>query len=306
MLLCMDLGGTAVKLGLVDAQGHIHQRTEANVRSDDDATPILTAAMAAAKDFLTGTGVTVEGIGVSATGQVDSSTGVVIGTNGAIPHYEGVNIREAIEEAFGLPVRVLNDANAAVLGECFTGAARGLRHVLMLTLGTGVGGGMVLDGRLYGGARGIAGELGHFPLERDGRPCTCGNRGCLEQYASTTALVRLACQATGEASLNGREIFARAARKDPTMLRVLAAWTADVAAGVTGLVHVFNPEMVLIGGGVSAQEALFLAPLRERVLAQVMPCFATGLRVERAALGNDAGLVGVAKWWMDSMENRAT
>lgn len=90
------------------------------------------------------------------------------------------------------------------------------------------------------------------------------------------------------------------------MLRVLAAWTADVAAGVTGLVHVFNPEMVLIGGGVSAQEALFLAPLRERVLAQVMPCFATGLRVERAALGNDAGLVGAAKWWMDSMENRAT
>lgn len=276
------------------------------MRSDGDATPILTAAMAAAKDFLTGTGVTVEGVGVSATGQVDSSTGVVIGTNGAIPHYEGVNIREAMEEAFELPVRVLNDANAAVLGECFTGAARGLRHVLMLTLGTGVGGGMVLDGRLYGGARGIAGELGHFPLERGGRPCTCGNRGCLEQYAATTALVRLACQATGEASLNGREIFARAARKDPTMLRVLAAWTADVAAGVTGLVHVFNPEMVLIGGGVSAQEALFLAPLRERVLAQVMPCFATGLRVERAALGNDAGLVGAAKWWMDSMENRAT
>lgn len=107
----------------MDAQGHIHQRTEANVRSDGDATPILTAAMAAAKDFLTGTGVTVEGVGVSATGQVDSSTGVVIGTNGAIPHYEGVNIREAMEEAFELPVRVLNDANAAVLGECFTGAA---------------------------------------------------------------------------------------------------------------------------------------------------------------------------------------
>ena len=111
MLLCMDLGGTAVKLGLVDAQGHIHQRTEANVRSDGDATPILTAAMAAAKDFLTGTGVPVEGVGVSATGQVDSSTGVVIGTNGAIPHYEGVNIREAMEEAFGLP----NDMTVSAL-----------------------------------------------------------------------------------------------------------------------------------------------------------------------------------------------
>lgn len=115
MLLCMDLGGTAVKLGLVDGPGHIHQRTEANVRSDGDATPILTAAWRRPRISSRG-GVTVEGVGVSATGQVDSSTGVVIGTNGAIPHYEGVNIREAMEEAFGLPVRVLNDANAAVLG----------------------------------------------------------------------------------------------------------------------------------------------------------------------------------------------
>lgn len=301
MLLCMDLGGTAVKLGLVDEEGNIHARSEADVRGDGYATPIFHTAMEAARDFLVRTGARVRGVGISATGQIDSRTGVVIGTNGAIPNYEGTNLKALAEAAFGAPAWALNDANAAALGECFTGAARGRRHVLMLTLGTGVGGGLVLDGRLYGGARGIAGELGHFPLERGGRPCACGNRGCLEQYVSVTALIRLARETTGEAELDGRKIFARAAQGDQALGRVLARWTEDVAAGVAGLVHVFNPEMVLIGGGVSAQEKLFLQPLREQVLARAMPCFAQSLRLERAALGNDAGLVGAARYWLDCM-----
>ena len=301
MLLCMDLGGTAVKLGLVDEEGNIHARGEADVRGDGYATPIFHTATEASRDFLARTGARVRGVGISATGQIDSRTGVVIGTNGAIPNYEGTNFKALAEAAFGAPAWALNDANAAALGECFTGAARGRRHVLMLTLGTGVGGGLVLAGRLYGGARGIAGELGHFPLERGGRPCACGNRGCLEQYASVTALIRLARETTGETELDGRQIFARAAQGDQALGRALARWTEDVAAGVAGLVHVFNPEMVLIGGGVSAQEKLFLQPLREQVLARAMPCFAQGLRLERAALGNDAGLVGAARYWLDCM-----
>lgn len=299
MLLCMDLGGTAVKLGLVDEAGNIHARGEADVRGDGYATPIFHTATEAARDFLARTGAQVRGVGISATGQIDSRTGVVIGTNGAIPNYEGTNLKALAETAFGAPAWALNDANAAALGECFTGAACGRRHVLMLTLGTGVGGGLVLDGRLYGGARGIAGELGHFPLERGGRPCACGNRGCLEQYASVTALIRLARETTGKTELDGRKIFARVAQGDQALSYALAQWTEDVAAGIAGLVHVFNPEVVLIGGGVSAQEELFLQPLRAQVLARVMSCFAQGLRLERAALGNDAGLVGAARYWLD-------
>ena len=160
MILSIDIGGTAVKMGLVDEGGEVHARHEASVCFDGYRTPILTTVMREAEAFLRRENAQVAGIGVSATGQVDDRAGVVIGTNGKIPGYEGSRIKEEMESRFHLPVWVLNDANAAALGECFAGAARGRRHVLMLTLGTGVGGGVVLGGELYGGARGIAGELG--------------------------------------------------------------------------------------------------------------------------------------------------
>ena len=300
MILSIDIGGTAVKMGLVDRSGVIHARHEASVCYDGYATPILVTVIREARAFLDREGMAIEGIGVSATGQVDDQSGVVIGTNGKIPHYEGSPIRRELEAAFGVPAAALNDANAAALGECFAGRARGMQHVLMVTLGTGVGGGIVLGGKIFGGTRGIAGELGHFTLYQDGAPCPCGKRGCFESYAATTALVRRAREATGESELNGRIIFSRAQQGDPAMLSVLSAWIGDIAAGISGLVHIFNPQMVLIGGGVSAQEALLIRPLRARILASVMPRFAEGLQIEAATLGNDAGLIGAAKFFMDT------
>ncbi len=299
MIAGVDIGGTSVKMGLVDREGRIHARHEASVSFDAYATPILTTVIRELRAFLQREQVAIEGIGVSATGQIDDKAGVVIGTNGKIANYEGAQLKRDMEAAFGVPVWALNDANAAALGECFAGRANGLTHVIMLTLGTGVGGGMVLGGKLYGGRRGIAGEMGHFTLYQDGVPCACGKRGCLESYASTTALVRMACETTGEQSLNGRILFERAAQGDETMLRVLDRWLDDVAAGITGLVHIFNPEMVLIGGGVSSQEELLMQPLRRKVLAGCMPRFAEGLQVERAILGNDAGMMGAVKYFME-------
>ena len=299
MILSIDIGGTAVKMGLVDHAGAIHARHEASVCFDHYQTPILTTVIREAQAFLAREGAQIEGIGVSATGQVDDSAGAVIGTNGKIPNYEGAQIKRDMEAAFGVPVFALNDANAAALGECFAGRAKGVRNVLMVTLGTGVGGGIVLGGRIFGGTRGIAGELGHFTLYQDGPRCPCGKRGCFESYAATTALVRRAKEATGEADMNGRIVFSRAADGDQAMLAVLSAWIDDIAAGISGLVHIFNPQMVLIGGGVSAQEALLIAPLRERVLRSVMPRFAEGLRLEAATLGNDAGMIGAARFYLD-------
>ncbi|MFQ9807009.1 MAG: ROK family protein [Christensenellales bacterium] len=298
MILSIDIGGTAVKMGLVDEGGEVHARHEASVCFDGYRTPILTTVMREAEAFLRRENAQVAGIGVSATGQVDDRAGVVIGTNGKIPGYEGSRIKEEMESRFHLPVWVLNDANAAALGECFAGAARGRRHVLMLTLGTGVGGGVVLGGELYGGARGIAGELGHFTLYQDGAllpvrqarmsGALCGDDGACPARTGSD----------GETQLNGRVIFDRAQRGNEVMLGVLSAWIDDIAAGVTGLVHIFNPEMVLIGGGVSAQEELLMKPLRQRVLSGVMPRFAEGLSVERATLGNDAGMIGAARFFM--------
>ena len=305
MILSVDIGGTAVKLGLVDRAGVIHARHEASVCFDHYQTPILTTVIREAQAFLARESAQIEGIGVSATGQVDDMAGAVIGTNGKIPHYEGAQIKRDMEAAFGVPVFALNDANAAALGECFAGRAKGVQNVLMVTLGTGVGGGIVLGGKIFGGTRGIAGELGHFTLYQDGPRCPCGKRGCFESYAATTALVRRAKEATGEADMNGRIVFSRAADGDQAMLAVLSAWIDDIAAGISGLVHIFNPQMVLIGGGVSAQEALLIAPLRERVLRSVMPRFGEGLRLEAATLGNDAGMIGAARFFLDcaSQEN---
>ena len=299
MILSIDIGGTAVKMGLVDHEGAIHARHEASVCFDHYQTPILTTVIREAQAFLARESAQIEGIGVSATGQVDDRAGAVIGTNGKIPHYEGAQIKRDMEAAFGVPVFALNDANAAALGECFAGRAKGVQNVLMVTLGTGVGGGIVLGGKIFGGTRGIAGELGHFTLYQDGPRCPCGKRGCFESYAATTALVRRAKEATGEADMNGRIVFSRAADGDQAMLAVLSAWIDDIAAGISGLVHIFNPQMVLIGGGVSAQEALLIAPLRERVLRSVMPRFAECLQLEAATLGNDAGMIGAAKFYLD-------
>ena len=302
MILSIDIGGTAVKMGLVDREGTIHARHEASVCYDNYQTPILATVIREAKAFLARENAAIEGVGVSATGQVDDRAGVVIGTNGKIPHYEGSQIKREMEQTFGVPVFALNDANAAALGECFAGRAKGMENVLMITLGTGVGGGIVLGGKIFGGTRGIAGELGHIPLYSDGIPCACGSRGCYESYAATTALVRLAKEATGEAEMNGRIIFSRAAEGDKTMLAILDRWISDIAAGIVGLVHTFNPQMVLIGGGVSSQEELLIRPLREKILKTAMPRFAEGLQVEAATLGNDAGMIGAAKFFLDHMK----
>ena len=306
MILSIDIGGTAVKMGLVDHEGAIHARHEASVCFDHYQTPILTTVIREAQAFLARESAQIEGIGVSATGQVDDRAGAVIGTNGKIPHYEGAQIKRDMEAAFGVPVFALNDANAAALGECFAGRAKGVQNVLMVTLGTGVGGGIVLGGRIFGGTRGIAGELGHFTLYQDGPRCPCGQRGCFESYAATTALVRRAKEATGEADMNGRIVFSRAADGDQAMLAVLSAWIDDIAAGISGLVHIFNPQMVLIGGGVSAQAALLIAPLRERVRRSVMPRFAECLQLEAATLGNDAGMIGAARFYLDCVRQEGT
>lgn len=297
MILCIDIGGTAVKLGLLDREGQIHARLEVPTSQGRLPNPTLDAALQGAEKLVAEEKPRLEGVAVSAAGQIDSLRGVVAGSNGKLPGYEGSRIKETFEALYHVTTHVLNDANAAALGECFLGAGRGCRDVLMVTLGTGVGGGLVLGGKLYGGSRGLAGELGHFTLYQDGVPCSCGKRGCYESYAATTALVRRA------GVENGRVLFDRVRAGDAEMKKALDGWLDDVAAGLTGLVHIFNPELVLVGGGVSAQEELLIEPLRQKVRGGVMPRFGERLRVERATLGNDAGMIGALRWWLDQEED---
>lgn len=296
----IDIGGTAVKLGIVDEAGRVLLKGEESVSFDGYQTPVLTTVRRAAKEFLTANSIpakSLEGIGVSATGQIDSRTGIVAGTCGNFPNYIGSPIKAALEEDFGLPVTVANDANCMTLGEVWVGAAQGYTDVIGVTLGTGVGGGILTGGRLLEGAQGLGGELGHYRTHAlDGVDCTCGAKGCWERYAATTALVR-AAKEKDPAWQDGRAIFAAVKADNATALALLDAWTDEIAQGLAGMVHIFNPQLILIGGGVSAQQKLLVDPIAARVKASVMPAFAEGLEIRAAQLHNDAGMVGAVYYF---------
>ena len=286
--LGIDIGGTAVKLGIVDEAGMVLAKAEESVSFDGYRTPILTTVLKAAQAFLAAQSVPAEslaGIGVSATGQIDSRKGIVAGTCGNLPNYIDAPIKAELEKTFGLPVTVANDANCMTLGEVWVGGAQGYTDVIGVTLGTGVGG-----------------ELGHYRTHAlDGVDCTCGAKGCWERYAATTALVR-AAQEKNPAWKDGRAIFAAAEAGDKTVLALLDAWTDEIAQGLAGMVHIFNPQLILIGGGVSAQQKLLIDPIAAKVKAAVMPAFAEGLEIRAAQLHNDAGMVGAVYYFRQTME----
>lgn len=300
-IFCIDIGGTAVKLGLVDDKGAVVAHAEQSVSFDGYRTPILDTVLRAAETFLShqqAVPADLTGIGVSATGQIDCRRGVVVGTGGNLPGWLDAPIAQRLREAFGLPVTVANDANCMCLGETWAGAAVGYTDVIGVTLGTGVGGGVLTGGRLLEGARGLGGELGHMMLHaRDGIACGCGQRGCWERYASVTALVGRA-RALDASLTDGRRIFQAAAEQREDVLALLDDWMSEIAAGLIGLTHLFNPQVILIGGGVSGQQKLLIEPLRDKIRAGVMPAFAKGLEVRAAQLQNHAGLVGAAYYFL--------
>ena len=294
--LGVDIGGTAVKLGLVDENGRVLRRAERSVSFDGYKTPILDTVQAAIHEFLTADAPRLEGIAVSATGQIDSRRGVVAGTCGNFPGWIGVDIKGTLERAFGLPVTVANDANCMLLGEVWAGAAKGYTDVIGVTLGTGVGGGILTGGRLLEVRAALAASWGHFRLHAlDGVACTCGAIGCYERYAATTALVRSA-QKAGLDAPDGRAILRLPPRRRPHAGCAQRLDQRD-RPGPAGLVHIFNPQLILIGGGVSAQQALLIDPLAAQVRKSIMPAFAEGLELKAAALQNDAGPVGAVYYF---------
>ena len=301
--LAIDIGGTSVKLGIVDEGGCVLAKAEQSVCFDYYETPILTTVLSASEQFLKEQDVrpqSLAGIGVSGPGQIATHTVTVVGTCGSLPNYIGSPIKAELEAKFGLPVTVANDANCMTLGEVWVGGAKGYTDVIGVTLGTGVGGGILTGGRLLEGARGLGGELGHYRTHAlDGVLCTCGASGCWERYAATTALVR-AAQPRNHKWRDGRAIFESAHAGDPIILTLLEDWTDEIAQGLAGLVHIFNPQLILIGGGVSAQQELLIEPIARKVRASIMPAFAEGLEIRAAQLHNDAGMVGAVYYFRQS------
>lgn len=299
--LGIDIGGTAVKIGIVNEVGEVLTHTEARVDFDAYVTPIIETVIKTVHDFLKSNTLSLTGIAVSAAGQIDVSKGRVIGTCGNLPNYIGSDFKDRFQEEFNLPCTVVNDANCMILGEKWIGACQNHSDVVGITLGTGVGGGVLVNGQILLGHKGLAGEIGHFILQRKGTLCTCGNQGCFEPLVASSYLIRRVKEMINDVDdIDGHWIFNQAKLGSPIILSLLDEWTDTIADGIVSLVHIFNPSCVVIGGGVSAQETLLIEPVRSKVLSRVMPRFADDLKIVAAQLKNHAGLVGAVHYFIQN------
>ena len=283
MVLCFDIGGTSIKYGAAHAPGgevifasRWETPTDAKVLRGPGIECKLLDLIAALRDKYDPTG-----IAISTAGMVDHQTGAILYANENIPDYTGRNLKAAVEREFGLPCAVENDVNAAALGEAAYGAGRGADSVFCLTVGTGIGGAVVLDGRLVHGHAGSAGEIGYMPI--NGKP--------FQEQASTTALVQRVAALTGE-TLDGKQIFARAQSGDACCAQAIAAQCDTLAQGIAACMCVINPETVVLGGGIMEQRD-YLRPL----LAAGLERYANSYLLKHttlafAALGNSAGMAG--------------
>src|SRR3954453_1838162 len=314
----VDLGGTKALAGAIDADLQVHHRARREMAGLDQAS-VVSAVVDAVAEVREAAPVEIEAVGFGVPCLIDQRTGTaVMAVNLPIVDFP---LRDVMAERLGLPVFVDNDANVAALAEHRWGAAKGTRYSLTLTIGTGVGGGMVLDGKLYRGHSGAGAELGHMVIDMDGPPCqgNCPNHGCLETMASGTALGREArafAAANPESNLgralqagrevNGQYVTEMAHDGDHDAIDLIALIGRRLGVGLANYVNIFNPEVIVIGGGVLAAGDLLLQPAREGMLRRGLPVVGDLVRVDAAHFGGDAGLIGAAALAFDGLEDRQT
>jgi len=292
VVLAVDVGGTQTRAALVDCEGHVMHRQSVRTPADEGADAVVSAIARACRSILSEAKITTTiPLGLCAPGPLDAKRGIALSTP-TIRGFTNFPLRQALSDALGVPVTIENDGPCAALGEWMCGAGRGTENFVYVTISTGIGGGIVSDGRLMRGRLGLAGHVGHMPLKTEGGAiCFCGKPGCWEAEASGSALQKKAL-AAGFTGLP--DVFARAEGREPKALSFVAAASDDIALGVVAIIHLFSPERVVIGGGVSNGFNVLGPLIRERVDARVLPPF-RGTDIVRAGLGDDSGLIGAAQ-----------
>jgi glucokinase len=301
--LGIDVGGTKINAFRVARDGEILARAQVPTPADDQEATVA-AMIATARDLMSSD---VLAVGVGAAGMVDAERGVLrFAPNLA---WRDLPIADRMQEALGVPCQLDNDANVAAYGEYRFGAGRGYRHMLLVTVGTGIGGGIVTDGRLFRGAHGFASEVGHIIVEPGGPLCGCGNRGCWEQVAAGRAIDRAGREAATEhpqsllaqladgqpSAVEGKLVTEAAQRGDEVAIAVLARVGTRLGQGIAGLVNVLDPQVVVVGGGAVVAADLLLEPARAAFVDAVeAPEFRPRVPIVAAELGNDSGAVGAA------------
>ena len=307
----IDIGGTNLKAGLVDEAGQLLVTRKMKVSGIADPATLAWTVHALCVDLCRDGGCGMEeiaSVGVGCPGAVEIRSGSILYTCN-LP-LRDVPLRKLFHKYLNIPLYIENDANCAALAEFHVGAGCGSKRFVTVTLGTGVGAGIVHNGKIYHGANGMAGEVGHMVIEQDGLPCPCGRHGCWEQYASATALKRMTAEALAahpdsglarvvaenDGHVSGQSAFIAAREGDPVGQAVCDRYVNYLACGVINVVNIFQPDTLAIGGGVSneAEEQLLL-PVQQRVARESIPCGKDRrTRIVKAQLGNRAGLIGAA------------
>ncbi len=300
-VIAVDIGGTSIKAGLVGRTGHIRAAVRIPTSAQGGREAIVAATTQAVDQvllFARQQEVEPVGVGIASAGAIDIATGSIFAATENLPGWSGFDLRTFAEQRFGLPTRVENDGHAAALAELYFGSGRSFHSLVAITLGTGVGGGIILNRKLIRGLHGFAGTFGHSTIRMNGRPCSCGQSGCLEAYVSATALgreyrSRAACEGEDDAAL-AVEVSRRAAQKDPAALEAYSVLGGYLAEGIANLFNILDPEVVIVSGGLVEGHPEFITQVEQRVARDLhfgdlrRPC------VRLSSGGHQAGILGAA------------
>lgn len=308
----VDLGGTNLRTALLSHDGEILDRRKEATRASEGWKSVLARLVeniGLQLEIAVSRGLDVGAVGVGAPGVIQMDKGIVVKSPN-FPDWNNLPLREELEKSLHVPVVIENDANAAALGEQWRGAGRGIGSMILLTLGTGVGGGIVLDNRIWHGADGMAGEIGHMTIVPDGRQCGCGNKGCLEMYASARGIVQTYLEAmrlTGpdqNPEITSAQIYLAAQGDDAVARRVMKDMGRVLGIGLANLINIFNPQMIVLGGRVKDAWELFIGAAREEVMRRAFQVPAERTEIVPSVLGDDAGMVGAAAVALQKIEPR--
>ena len=285
-ILAFDIGGTFIKYALCNDNFELTEKNKIPTNAKQGGQVIIQRIIDIIESYEN-----IDRVAISTAGQVDSEHGVVVYSTDNIPYYTGMMVKSLIENKTGIPTFVENDVNAAALGEAHFGAAKAESDFICLTLGTGVGGAIFLNNKLYKGSASAAGEIGHMVIHAGGRQCTCGGEGCFECYASANALIKAVNKISDE-PLDAFQIFQKENMQRPEIRSEIDKWIDEIIIGLMNLIYIFNPPLIVIGGGIMNEDYI-IELIDRKIYSRLMKSF-KNVRIERSQKGNDSALLGVA------------
>lgn len=320
-VLAIDLGGTKIVAAIISSSARVVAKEYHLTLAGEGPQAVTNRLLSAIDHLLSKSNISLsklDSISVAAAGAIDSDRGLVTSSPN-LPGWSDVPLRDMVSKRFGVSTFLLNDASAAALGEHRLGAGRGVNNLVYLTVSTGIGGGIIIGGKLYLGTAGSAGEIGHMVIDVNGPECYCGNFGCLEVMASGTAIAREAIQRLRDGgssilsdmvaakieNITAREVGLAAQNGDRLASEVILRAATYLGAGVVNIVNIFNPEVIVIGGSVAKMGDILLNPVRELVSERAFKLAAQAVRIVPTRLGDDAGVVGAAVFALKQKRQRA-